>query len=171
MPVSILSAYEATLCVALIEPDVMDTPPAGAFAVAVGATSLLQGGFKKRRADLPVFDPDAVKRMAEYLAPSVIDTYLKSLVSRCQTVSAALCTSGALVPDNEILADAAHTLAGSAGMLGFVRLADDGVRLEQALRHRSPELPSLAARLAGSIEATLGEVHNILSLSRPCSNE
>jgi len=156
---------------ALIELDVMDIPPAGEFEVVVRAASLLQGGFKKRQADLPVFDPEAVKRMAEYLAPSVINTYLKSLVSRCQAVSAALCTAEALAPDNEILADAAHTLAGSAGMLGFVRLADDGVRLEQAFRHRGPELPSLAARLTRSIQATLTEVHDILSLSRPCSNE
>ena len=114
--------------------------------------------------ELPVRDPEAVERMAKYLAPPVIDAYLRTVVSRCESVSEALRTPGALVCSPASLAEAAHVLAGSAGMLGFTRLADDGVRLEQALQTTSPDVPVLAVRLAKAIDATLGE---ILKLPHP----
>ena len=116
-------------------------------------------------AELAVRDPEVVKRITQYLEPAVIDTYLQMIASRCEAMLGVLRTPDALADSDDTLAEAAHTLAGSAGMLGFTRLADDGMRLERALRARLPGIPILADRMAKAIEATLDNISMLRAIS------
>ncbi len=64
---------------------------------------------------LPVLDPVAAERVAGYLAPAAIATYRKTIAARCEDMLENLRQPDALQGADDVLADAAHTLAGTAG--------------------------------------------------------
>ncbi len=56
------------------------------------------------------------------------------------------------------MAEAAHALAGSAGMFGFERLALVARHFEHAALTGSPDVAALADDLAAALDASLGEI-------------
>jgi CheY-like chemotaxis protein/HPt (histidine-containing phosphotransfer) domain-containing protein len=107
--------------------------------------------------ELPIRDPIAFERTAVFLAPDTVEAYLQVISERGESLLRGLRGSSdvpAPLADDE-RAEMAHTLAGSAGMFGFLRLADLGRRFEWAVKCRSAETPALADRLRAAVEATL----------------
>ncbi len=116
-------------------------------------------------ADHPVRDAASVERMMEYLTPALIDTYLNGIAERCTCVLSALGSPETPGQPNPQLADTVHTLAGSAGMLGYARLAHSGVAVERSLRSGEPAA-GLVADLVAAIEVTLSEIRSRPVLER-----
>ena len=124
---------------------------------------------RPRLAELRVF-----ARTAAVLPPETVASYLRTILELGETLSRALdeadAAPGNTAPGNtapgnamrnnamqgnvEALAPAAHTLAGSAGLFGFQRLARLGQRFEHALQANSPEAATLAKPLATAIQDT-----------------
>jgi HPt (histidine-containing phosphotransfer) domain-containing protein len=65
----------------------------------------------------------------------------------------------------EALAAASHTLAGSAGMFGFERLAAVAARFEHASKAAMPELPVLVGALTDAITASVQEMRQRVPVS------
>jgi CheY-like chemotaxis protein/HPt (histidine-containing phosphotransfer) domain-containing protein len=116
-------------------------------------------------AELPVLDAKALKQIALFLAPEVIASYLGTLATRCEALLRCLGDPDALERGADELATAAHTLAGSAGLLGFKRLAATGRSFEQAVKRGRKEAPVLAHGLRAAIEATLAEIRDRTRIS------
>ena len=111
--------------------------------------------------ELPIRDPIAFDRTAVFLAPDTVEAYLQSISQRGETLLLGLRGSGVATAfaDDE-LAEMAHTVAGSAGMFGFLRLADLGRRFEWAVKCRAAETPALADGLRAVVEATLQAIRD-----------
>jgi PAS domain S-box-containing protein len=105
--------------------------------------------------DLPVFDLVAFDRTAGFLTPGAVTTYLSEISRRGLALSRKLQEPDALSDSRTALAEAAHTLAGSAGMFGFDRLAFVGRHFERAVQTGGIETLALAASLGNVLEATL----------------
>jgi signal transduction histidine kinase/DNA-binding NarL/FixJ family response regulator len=102
-----------------------------------------------------VVDQAGFDRTCSYLRPGVITTYLDTIAERSRAVLAALRAPGAA---DGWLEDAAHTLAGSAGMFGFERMSRTASSFEFALKVNNVDLPLHAARLEVAILETLEEI-------------
>jgi len=109
-----------------------------------------------------VFDRASFDRTAAYLAPDMVQSYMHTLAVRSELLLRELHAPNALADTAGPLADAAHVLAGSAGMFGFERLVIVARHFESALRADTAEAPALAASLAAAlgeaIEASLTEM-------------
>ena len=99
-------------------------------------------------------------RTATVLTGTALESYLGMVATRSETLLATLRAMAAGGPAREAEAEAAHALAGSAGMFGFERLAVLARRFERAVRAGSPELPALAQALDAAIEASLPTMRN-----------
>ena len=110
--------------------------------------------------ELPVLDLAAFERTAAFLAPQAVASYLRTLAERGEALLRGLHAPDALARTGSDLADAAHTLAGSAGMFGFERLAMVARRFEQAVQTNAAEAPDLAEALCAAVEASLQEMHS-----------
>jgi PAS domain S-box-containing protein len=110
--------------------------------------------------DLPVFNPAAFERTAKYLAPEVIASYLDDIAERGEALLSGLRSPEALVRDADELADSAHAIAGSGGLLGFERLTAIGRRFARAVHAGTAEVPSLADGLSAALEITLQTLHD-----------
>jgi CheY-like chemotaxis protein/HPt (histidine-containing phosphotransfer) domain-containing protein len=112
-----------------------DLPPTVAFVTADAA--------------LPVLDHSAFEDIADSLLREELESHLRTLITRSEALAHRL-----LVPWRpevaDELAEAAHMLAGSAGIFGFLRVADAARRFERAAG--TAEAVSLAARLAVAAE-------------------
>ncbi len=119
---------------------------------------------------LPIRDAVAFDGVAAILPADAILTYLRTLGARGTTLleelreqsrpADAISTIevGKPFPRPEILVRQAHKLAGSAGMLGFQRLAFVASRFEQALEQASADGAALGERLDVVIEESLVEM-------------
>ena len=108
--------------------------------------------------DLVTLDQEVFKRTGSYLPSERVADYMQAIKERADTLLGNLRqTAGSPVIAPEIVAEA-HTLAGSAGMFGFVRLAEISRRFESAVKGSTAELPALLAGLAAALEATLNEI-------------
>jgi HPt (histidine-containing phosphotransfer) domain-containing protein len=101
---------------------------------------------------LPVLNREHFKATAAYLAPDVVATYLRTIAERCESLLQVLRETTR--PDAGI-AEAAHALAGSAGMFGFERVASTGRLLERAILTNTPDISLLMDQYATSLDATL----------------
>ena len=110
--------------------------------------------------ELPVLDPGAFERTAAFLAPQAVVSYLQTLAERGKALLRGLHAPDALARTGSDLADAAHTLAGSAGMFGFERLAMVARCFEQAVQTNAAEAPDVTEALCAAIEASLQEMHS-----------
>ena len=126
--------------------------PAGAASPANAGPPPLPGS------ELPVLDPAAFGRIAASLSPQTLVSHLRTIAGRGEALLRALHAPGALAGTGADLAAAAHTLAGSAGMFGFERLADVARRFEHAVEAGAPDAQVLADGLAVAIEASLPEM-------------
>lgn len=109
-------------------------------------------------AELPVLDPGAFGRTAAFLAPEMLASYLRTLVGRGEALLRGLHGPQALTRNGRENAAAAHTLAGSAGMFGFERLAAASRRFEHAALTGLAEAPILAESLTAAIKASIWEM-------------
>ena len=126
---------------------------------------------------LPICNAVSFEEVEAILPPNAILTYLRTLSGRGTTLRDALREQhrmpaaeaegglGVAVEARgpfrhpEILVRQVHSLAGSAGMLGFQRLAFVASRFEQALERASPDGPELGESLGALIEESLVEMH------------
>jgi PAS domain S-box-containing protein len=105
-----------------------------------------------------VFDAASFDRTAAYLAPDMVQSYMNTLAVRSELLLRELCTPDSLKEAAGALADAAHVLAGSAGMFGFERLAVVARHFEFVVKDGTAEAGALAAALAEVLEASLTEM-------------
>ena len=127
--------------------------PAGpAFSVSTAPMPPMPGS------ELPALNLAAFERTAAFLPPGSIASYLKTIAERGEVLLRTLCAPGGLASSGTDLAAAAHTLAGSAGMFGFERLATVARRFEHAVQAGASDAPALASGLAAAIEASLLEI-------------
>jgi CheY-like chemotaxis protein/HPt (histidine-containing phosphotransfer) domain-containing protein len=110
--------------------------------------------------DIMVFNAAAFERTANYLAPEVVASYLEDIAARGETLLSGLRRPDALIREADTLADAAHAIAGSAGLLGFERLTALGRRFSRAAHAGAAEAPSLADGLGVALEVTLQTLHD-----------
>ncbi|HET6307091.1 MAG TPA: PAS domain S-box protein [Rhodopila sp.] len=111
-------------------------------------------------AELAVFNPDVFDRTACYLTPEAVRSYMEAITERGEALLRGLRGPEALRQAGDELAEAAHTIAGSAGMFGFERLTSLGRRFERAIQAGSAEAPALAEGLIASLEVTLQTIHD-----------
>ncbi len=100
----------------------------------------------------PVLNRDNFRQTAAYLAPDVVATYLRTIAERCASLLMGLRESTR--PD-AALAEAAHALAGSAGMFGFELVAALGRQFERSVLTNAPDVPLLTEHYAQALDATL----------------
>jgi HPt (histidine-containing phosphotransfer) domain-containing protein len=101
---------------------------------------------------LPVLNRENFKQTAAYLTPDVVATYMRTIADRSESLLRALRDTAR--PD-AALAEAAHALAGSAGLFGFERVAATGRHFERSLLNATSDLPLLTEQLMDALEATL----------------
>jgi CheY-like chemotaxis protein/HPt (histidine-containing phosphotransfer) domain-containing protein len=110
--------------------------------------------------ELMIFNPAAFERTAFFLAPDAVASYLEAIAERGQSLLRGLRGPDALIYAGDELADAAHSIAGSAGMFGFERLTSLGRRFERAVNDGAADAPALAESLSAALETTLQAIHD-----------
>ena len=110
--------------------------------------------------ELPVLDMVEFDRMVAFLTPEAVGSYLDTIAERGTALLAELHESEDLVHAKGTLAEAAHTLSGSAGMFGFKRLAAVARSFEHAVQTAAPEAPTVAFHLSITIDATLEKLQS-----------
>jgi CheY-like chemotaxis protein/HPt (histidine-containing phosphotransfer) domain-containing protein len=103
--------------------------------------------------ELQILDPTAFELTARFLSPEMVDSYLQTIADSAEALLRRLRTPDILPLTGDQLGAAAHTLAGSAGMFGFERLAGLSRRFERALESGAVEVPVLAAGLRVRLES------------------
>lgn len=102
---------------------------------------------------LPVLDAGTLERTLAFLTPEMGQAHLRTLIQKVEALLHGLRIPGAGAAGNDTLAEAAHSLAGSAGLFGFERLAAMARRFERAVETRAATAGS-AADLILALEAT-----------------
>jgi PAS domain S-box-containing protein len=110
--------------------------------------------------DLVVFNPAVFELTAFYLSSEAVSSYMEAIAERGEALLRGLRGPDALVQTGDELAEAAHTIAGSAGMFGFERLTAVGRRFERAVQAGAAEAPALADGLSAALEVTLQAIHD-----------
>ena len=141
-----------------IEADPM-VPKVASASVAVASRAASEAG-----SDLPIFSLVAFERTAVFLPPAAIADYLQILDVRIKALLEQLREHDALARDASGLAEAAHALAGSAGMFGFERIAAVARLFENAAQKASPETQALARQLVLALEISLDIVQQRAAL-------
>ena len=121
---------------------------------------MLLAAVARASAPLWVLNPTVFERTAFFLAPATVTSYLRTIAEGGEALLCRLRKPDALSSAGNELAEAAHTLAGSAGMFGFERLAALGSRFERAVLSSPTEAPVLVDGLSAALEATLKEIRH-----------
>jgi len=111
-------------------------------------------------AELTVLDRAVFERTAAYLSPEAVASYLETITQLGADLLHALQPVRVGSSPGKRLAEEAHTLAGSAGMFGFERLAAMGRRFERDVESGVRTDPALADGLIAAIEATLQAIRD-----------
>jgi signal transduction histidine kinase/CheY-like chemotaxis protein/HPt (histidine-containing phosphotransfer) domain-containing protein len=102
------------------EPDCFEEPEATPSPAATGTEPVL-------------FDRAAFDAIARMLPPEQVAAYLRTLVDNVETLLIQLREPGLPGGDADELAQSSHALAGTAGMLGFLRLSGAARHFERAV--------------------------------------
>ena len=105
--------------------------------------------------ELPILDHGAFGRTTSYLAPEGVSKYMQTLAEQCEALLRRLRDPDDLRLRPTELAVTAHTLAGSAGMFGFRRLADVALRFEHTIAVGAPGTLVLIDELVATIRSSL----------------
>jgi CheY-like chemotaxis protein len=116
-------------------------------------------------AALPVLDGVTFAQTSAYLTPRALTAHLHTIAAAGEAVLRRLRTPDALAGPPAELADAVHTLAGSAGLFGFERLAQIGRQFERAVLASAADAAALAEALCTTITASQQEILDRL----PCA--
>jgi HPt (histidine-containing phosphotransfer) domain-containing protein len=108
--------------------------------------------------ELPVLDPRMLEHTAAHLPPGAIVRYMQTIAVQGEALLSGLIEPDALRCNGYALADAAHKLAGNAGVLGFSRLSTACRRFEQSLQSGAAEATALADSVVAAIDATCQEI-------------
>jgi CheY-like chemotaxis protein len=111
--------------------------------------------------ELPVLDVEEFERTAAFLTPEVVARSLRTIAERCVALQRGLRAPDAVARAGTRLADAAHALAGSAGMFGFERLAAAARGFERAVQTGAEEVPGLAHNLNAALETASAKIRKI----------
>ena len=122
-------------------------------AVATGTEEVAEG--PSTEGGLVVFNEAAFERTARYLQAATVSMSMRTIAELGETVLFGLCRLDDGVSGDTRLMDAAHSLAGSAGMFGFEDLASIGRRFERALDGDPSKASAMADEFRAAIEATL----------------
>jgi PAS domain S-box-containing protein len=119
--------------------------------VNIGAARRKSPDLIEPGAELPILDAEALGRTAAMLPAASVTAYLSTLIEKGEALQGALRHKDDSAPHVAALADAAHAMAGSAGMFGFDRLVFVARGFERAVKAD----PSQAATLANGLDTTL----------------
>ncbi len=108
--------------------------------------------------DPPVLDLAMLQRTAASLEPKTAMMHLRTVARQGEALLRALRSPDALIGTGSSLAEAAHLVAGSAGLFGFERLAVVARHFERAVQTDSPALLSLADDLSVALEVSLQQM-------------
>ena len=111
-------------------------------------------------AELPILDQAAFTSTAIFLTPEAVASYVRTITELSEVLLRELQEPDALLRRGEKLADAAHILAGSSGMLGFRRLPAIARHFERAIQSGSLEAAALAGALTAALNGTLQAIHD-----------
>jgi HPt (histidine-containing phosphotransfer) domain-containing protein len=134
---------------------VVEARQAGASAPSGGAEAATH------RPALPVLDQLTFERTAALLNGSSMRGFLDTLTARALELRKTLSARDNFPETAGILAEAAHKLAGSAGMFGFDRLAHVAKDFEHAIKAQSPETAALADDLDLVLDASLSALRSV----------
>jgi PAS domain S-box-containing protein len=110
---------------------------------------------------LPVLDQATLERTAALLNGSSMRSFLVTLTLRAQELRRSLEERSRSGRVDEQLVEAAHRIAGSAGMFGFDRLAHVARHFEEAVNNHAPDAESLAEDLDSALEASLAALRSV----------
>jgi CheY-like chemotaxis protein/HPt (histidine-containing phosphotransfer) domain-containing protein len=99
-------------------------------------------------------------KTVSHLTPAAVASYLDSIAERAEALLYRLQGPDALLYDEDELAEAAHTIAGSAGLLGFERLTVVACHFERAIATGTTEALALVEELRGALEVTVQAIHH-----------
>ncbi len=119
-------------------------------------------------AEFALFDTETFDRTAGFLAAEKVESYLQSIAVRADALKTALHAADALAAGRSGLAEQAHAMASSAGLLGFARAAGLCRLLEHALVSSPSEATTLAAALTAALDDTQAQIA-CLRTARPPS--
>jgi PAS domain S-box-containing protein len=111
---------------------------------------------------LPILNKQVFDQTAAVLSPDAVKRHTATLADRFDTLLHRLAQPNALAADSAKLADAAHTVSGSAGMFGFERLSADAKLFERAVAINSADI----AEQTDTLVATLRESATLLRAER-----
>ncbi len=146
-PETLLSAVVSAASAAYVVTDAPGIAPPGSADPVLGA-------------ELPIFDSGGFDRTAAFLAPDRVADYLRAIAGSGDALLCGLRAPDGLAENGHKLAEQAHALASSAGMLGFTRVATLSRRFEYALQSGSADAQELAAGLGAALEATLHDMEH-----------
>ena len=111
------------------------------------------------RTGVPICNREAFEQVTSLLPSSAVISYIDILIERCEELRRALREPAAA---REIdIVEAAHMLVGSAGMLGFQRLAYSARHFEQVTTGMLPGRAAPAEDLADVLEVSLSEMQRL----------
>jgi len=108
--------------------------------------------------ELSVVNPTNFAVTASCLSADAVAAHLRTIAGLCETLLRDLDSQDATGCFAANQADAAHTLAGSAGLFGFERLSKMGREFERAVQSAAPGVRDLADGLRAAIAATIQEI-------------
>jgi signal transduction histidine kinase/HPt (histidine-containing phosphotransfer) domain-containing protein len=127
---------------------------------SVATTALAVAAIPVIGAELPVFNQVLFERTTSFLEPEAAASHLRTIVEHGDALLRGLHEPDALARARDELAEAAHSLAGGAGMFGCERVATMARYFERAARSGAAETPALAEGLSTAIEATIQAIYN-----------
>lgn len=133
-------------------------PPALRLATA-GTTPPVPSMHAAADAALPVLDLGTLERTTAFLPPEMALSHLRTLVQKVEALLRGLRIPSAVAATGGTLAEAAHSLAGSAGLFGFARLAAVARRFECAVETGTAAAEAAASDLILALEATRRELN------------
>jgi CheY-like chemotaxis protein len=106
----------------------------------------------------PVLNLPMLQRTASSLDQKAAMSHLRTVIRSSEALLEALHAPDALTIHGSALAEAAHTVGGSAGLFGFERLATVASHFEHAIQSDSPATLSLADDLSAALEVSLQQM-------------
>ena len=111
----------------------------------------------------PVLDGAVFDRISAILETQATDSYLVQMTEKLESLSLALASGDLGGAQASALAEAAHALAGSAGMFGFERLVQTARQFERAVRTGDCQMPAAASCLGLALTASLDAMRERIS--------
>jgi signal transduction histidine kinase/ActR/RegA family two-component response regulator/HPt (histidine-containing phosphotransfer) domain-containing protein len=120
-------------------------------------------------AEFPLFEAETFERTAGFLAAEKVESYLQSIAGRAEALKAALQAAAGLDADPRAIAEQAHAMASSAGLLGFARAAGLCRVLEHTLGTRPTDAQPIADALIDALDGTQDQISRLRAARAPAA--